>query len=222
MKKSHLAAALVAITLPFAVGCGGSKDIASGDSTTSPSSPSTSSPSSPRESTSTSSSTSPSPPSSSTSDGSAGQLDGTGFTVQIPPGWKDTTASGKAKNAGLDVAMAESNPSGFATNFNVVKASQTSNTLEKDGDALRKEAASELKSFTHQPVTPLSDRTIDGSAALGQTSTFASGGTAVTFFQYLTIHNGRAYPITMTFATANKTSAAATLGAILDSWQWSS
>ncbi|MEJ7629361.1 MAG: hypothetical protein WKF54_07190 [Nocardioidaceae bacterium] len=212
MKTSHLAMAAAGVLLPLSVACSSSKDIAGSDPTTTQSTPAPSD-----ETTSSSPPTTPitTPPD------QGDLLEGTGFSVEIPVGWMDITASLAGTNPRLDVAMGEANPSGFRTNFNVVNRTSTVGTIESDGAALRRQAASELRSLTHTSVEPLSDRVVDGEDAIGQTSTFVSSGTRVTFLQYFTIHDGRVYPVTMTSATENRESASTQLDEILDTWVWS-
>lgn len=226
MKTSHLAVAAVVVLLPLSVACSSSKDIAEGDPTTTQTTTQATTPTSPPPTDPTTSSTPPTtpttPPASTTMPPphSRGQLEGTGYSVVIPSGWMDITRSLAGSNPDLDIAMGESDPSGFRTNFNVVNSTTIAGTIEDDGAAIRRQAASELKSLTHALVRPLPDRVIDGEAAIGQTSSFVSSGTAVTFLQYFVIHDGQAYPITMTSATENTSSAAALLDTILNTWTW--
>jgi len=210
MKTSRLTVVVVAVLLPLSAACSSSQDIARTDQTTSTSSTTPSGP------------TTPSVSVTSTPPDDGQRLDGDGYSVAIPTGWVDITAALKDKNPTLDIAMGESNPSGFRTNFNVVHGPSNQGTIESNGTAIRREAASELRSITHSAVQSLPDRTIDGEAAIGQTSTFLSSGKAVTFVQYLTIHNSKAYPVTMTFATENAGSAIVLLQQILSTWQWAS
>jgi len=88
--------------------------------------------------------------------------------------------------------------------------------------AIRKEAAAELRSITKKPVQSLPDRQIDGEDAIGQTSTFVNAGTPITFIQYFVVHDGDAYPVTMTFASDTETTAKGVLADILASWHWES
>jgi hypothetical protein len=122
----------------------------------------------------------------------------------------------------VDVAMGIRNAIGFRTNFNVINNNSHPGTIEDNGPAIRKEAAIELRSITKKAVTSLPDRTIDGEAAIGQTSTFVTSGTPVTFIQYFVVHHGSAYPVTMTFANDNAAAAKSLLNQILASWQWES
>ncbi len=215
MNKSLVATAVVAVLLPLSVACSSSNDIATTDTTTTtptpPSQSTTPSPSTPA--------TESSPPPT-TADGN--RVTGTGFSIAIPTDWEDITASLKANNPQLDIAIGEKNASTFRTNFNVVQGNTTTATIERDSEAIRREAAAELKSVTHALVTPLPDRTIDGDPAIGQTSSFEATGTPVTFLQYVAIHNGKAYPVTMTYATSNAAKAKPLLDTILGSWQWTS
>ncbi|MDP9319194.1 MAG: hypothetical protein M3O94_09035 [Actinomycetota bacterium] len=209
MKTSRLTVVVVAVLLPLSAACSSSQDIARTHQTTSTQGATPSGPTTPSVSV-----TSPPP-----DDGQ--RLEGDGYSVAIPSGWVDVTAALK-EHPTLDIAMGESNPSGFRTNFNVVHGTSDPGTIESNGTAIRREAESELRSITHSAVQSLPDRTIDGEAAIGQTSTFLSSGSSVTFFQYVTIHNSKAYPVTMTFATENAGSARVLLQQILSTWQWAS
>lgn len=151
-----------------------------------------------------------------------GRLVGSAFSVAMPDGWEDITKSVKASQSSVDAAMGEGNPSGFRTNFNVVDSSTYPGTIEDNGPAIRHEAAAELRSITKKPVHPLPNRQIDDEAAIGQTSTFINAGTSVTFIQYFVVHNGSAYPITMTFASEHEASAKSLLDQILSTWRWDS
>ncbi len=223
MNKSFVATAVVAVLLALSVACSSSKDIATTDTTTTTTDP-TPTPAPPSQSTTPSPST-PTTESSSTpppTTANGNRLSGTGFSIAIPTDWEDITASLKANNPQLDIAIGEKNASAFRTNFNVVQGNVTTATIERDSEAIRREAASELKSVTHAVVNPLADRTIDGDPAIGQTSSFESTGTSVTFLQYVAIHNGKAYPVTMTYASSNAAKAKPLLDTILGSWQWTS
>lgn len=221
MKTSRSLVAAVAVLLPLAVACSNSKDIAetpstSGSTTTAVTSPASPTPTDPTP-------TSPTTPSISVTTPPAAEgsrLQGDGYSVTVPGGWEDITASLKATNPQLDVAMGQKGATGFRTNFNVVHSSSHPGTIADNGAAIRQEAAAELKSITKKPVLRLPDRSVDGETAIGQTSTFTSSGTSVTFVQYFAVHDTRAFPITMTFATANKTAAVGTLDRILSTWQW--
>jgi hypothetical protein len=140
--------------------------------------------------------------------------------VVIPDGWLDITASVKASQPSVDIAIGERQTSGFRTNFNVVNSATDPGTIEDNGPAIRKEAAAELRSITKKAVRSLPDRTIDGETAIGQTSTFVNAGTSITFIQYFVVHNADAYPVTMTFATENAASAKDLLEQILLTWRW--
>lgn len=206
--KSLVAAAVVAVALPLSAACGSSADVAKSDPTTT---------ATPTDSTTSAPTTTPP----TTADASS-RVSGVGYSFAIPAEWEDTTASLKAQNPKLDVAVGQKDASTFRTNFNVVIGSATTATIEKDSVALHKEAAAELRSYTKAAVKPLPNVMIDTEAAIGQTSTFTSSGTSVTFLQYVAVHNGKAYPVTMTFATSNADDAAKTLTGILASWHWTS
>ena len=165
-------------------------------------------------------STTPETTTSSTPTDGSKRVHGAGYSFDIPSGWVDITASLQVDHPSLDVAVGESHPNGFRTNFNVVRATPTRATIRSDGPALRREAATELRSITHKPVRSLSDSTIDGEPMIGQTCSFVSSGVPVTFIQYFAIHHGMSYPLTLTFATANKAKARSVLDALIASWQW--
>lgn len=215
MNKTLVAAAVAAVLLPLTASCGSSEDVADDPTTsTTPSDTPTTEPTTAPATTPTS------PPTSSTPTDDGSRLTGMGFSFAIPEEWEDITASLEEDNPQLDVAIGEKDADTFRTNFNVVTASATTATIEDDSDALRQEAAKELKTVTKADVTSLPDRTIDGEAAIGQASTLDASGNSVSFVQYVAIHEGKAYPVTMTFATSNAADAKATLAGILDSWQW--
>lgn len=222
MKKPLLALSAIAVLLPLTVACGGSKDLAASDPTTS-SSLSTP-PSTPAKSTEPVTTPPPTTPSVTvTSPGNDGKkLTGQGYSLTIPDGWEDITASLKAKNPSLDEAIGESQSGSFRTNFNVVQPTPTTATVQHDAVELHKEAASELKSVTSSTVSSLPNTSIDGEPAIGQTSKFTTGATPITFIQYIAIHDGLAYPITMTSATENLADAKAKVASILGSWHWTS
>lgn len=221
MKKPLVAAVVVAVLLALSASCSNSKDLATKDPTTSPSTPSSPKVSSPPATTAPT--TAPPTTAPTTAAESGDRLSGSGFSIVIPNNWEDITSSLKANNPRLDIAIGEKNASTFRTNFNVVLATPTSATIPKDSAALGQEAATELKTLTHKPVTPLPDKTIDGAAAIGQRSTFVpsgASGISVTFLQYIVIHDGSAYPVTMTFATSNTAVAKQLLTSVLGSWKW--
>lgn len=220
MKTTRVAAAVVAVLLPLSAACGGSKDIATNDPMTSSTPPTPTTQTTPSTPTTPTPTPIPTPTSTPTPTQDGNRVSGTGFSIELPSDWEDITATLTANNPQLDIAIGKKNATTFRTNFNVIKANPTSATIEHDSAALRLKAASELKSVTHKTVSPLPDATIDGEAAIGQTSSFVSSGTSITFQQYVVIHDGLAYPLTLTFATSNADQARPSLTGILGSWQW--
>lgn len=215
MKTSQLAAVMVAGLLPLVVACSGSADIADGDPTSTSTSKSPVVPITPSATVA-----SRSPLSVTTPPRNAARLEGTGYSLEIPDGWEDITADLLAQNPRLDVALGETKFTGFRTNLNVVRTSGYTATIEENRPAIRREAAAELRSITKTMVRSLADRSVAGEAAIGQTSTFVSSGTSVTFQQYVVVHERAAYTVTMTFATQDRAPAESLLASILSSWQW--
>jgi hypothetical protein len=216
-------AAAIAVLLPLAVACSSSKDIAEGDATSTPTSTTTTSPATPTAPTPTRTQpTTPSVSVPSTPPDDNGRIEGSAYSVVIPDGWTDITASVKAAQPSVDIAIGAPLSTGFRTNFNVVNSNTDPGTIEDNGSAIRHEAAAELRSITKKPVHSLPDRRIDGEVAIGQTSTFVNAGTSVTFIQYFVVHHADAYPVTMTFATENAAAAKDLLGQILSTWRWES
>ncbi len=168
------------ILLPLLGACSSSKDIAQDGSTNSPPTTTTATATTPTSSPTEPTTAEPSTPSqseTSTSPEDNGRLEGNSYSVVIPPGWSDITATVKAAQPSVDVAKGEGHPTGFRTNFNVVNSASDPGTIEANGPAIRQEAATELKSITKSRVTPLPDRQIDGEEAIGQTSTFVNAST---------------------------------------------
>jgi len=218
MRTRRLTVVAVVVLLPLLGACSSSKDIADEDTT----SPTTTTAST--DPGSTAPSTEPTTPSVSVTEppDDSGRLHGSAYSVVIPDGWTDITSTVKAAQPSVDIAIGEGQPTGFRTNFNVVDSDTHPGTIAENGPAIRTEAAAELRSITKQPVHSLPDRQIDGEDAIGQTSTFDNAGTSITFIQYFVVHDGEAYPVTMTFASDSAASAKTVLANILAGWRWDS
>jgi hypothetical protein len=220
MQRSRLVVAALAPIVLLTMACSGSEDIAKSGPGTGSTHRMTTPPPSGRGSPSRSVTSSTPAASSSPTDGHGARLAGDGFSVGIPAGWADITSAVEAQNPRVDVAMGQVTAVGFRDNFNVVQSTPSTVLLDSSNTHLRHVLASELKMVTHTAVTTIPDRRIAGELAVGQTSRFQASGQSVTFVQYYTLHNGQAYPITMTFATSRQTQERALLGHILDSWRW--
>lgn len=218
MRASSLAAGLTAVLLPLSVGCSSSDDVARDGDTTSGTSTTTAPTTTPPPTTPTTPVTSSDLETTTPSDGD--WLSGTGYSVAIPDGWVDITADLQSDSPTVELAMGEASATGFRTNLNVVNGGTATGTIEDAGPEIRREAARELMSLTKTVVTPLPDRSIDGEAALGQTSSFVSSGKAVTFVQYYVVHAGTVFPVTLTFAPDQRAEAQRALDQVLVSWRW--
>lgn len=146
------------------------------------------------------------------------RVGGKGYSLNKPADWENITATIRATNPKVDLALgAPPQGPGFRTNFNVVVTPTPGNFTQAQ---LRVEAARELSSLTHTRVEALPSSSLAGTALIGQTSEFVKGGVRVRFVQYLGIRKGYAYALTMTFAPTNAAQAKPTLAAIVSSWQW--
>ncbi len=198
-----------AVTLTALVGCSSASDTKDESETTSGSETL-----SPTESATSATTPTEAP----TSDDTGGSMSGIGFIVSMPSGWQDATDIAKQQSPQVDIAMAESGASEFRTNFNTVQPSPVPSGLTDK--QLAAQSAAQLKSITHNEVTPVDGPDLDGTSSLGQTSKATVGDSEVTLIQYLAVHDDQLYATTMTFETSRADEAEATLDEIIASWTW--
>lgn len=155
----------------------------------------------------------------STSPTPAPVLQGQGYTISLPKGWVDATATAKQNNQAADIAIAEqTSPGTFRTNFNVVNPTPISANVTKT--QVLAEAGRELKGVTHAKVTTFAGPAFDGTSSNGQSSDTTRSGLHFTLIQYIVIRQGKVYGTTLTFESKRAKDARKNLAEIVSSWAW--
>jgi hypothetical protein len=146
-------------------------------------------------------------------------VQGQGYTISVPKGWVDATATAKQNNQAADIAIAEeTSPGSFRTNFNVVNPTPISASVTKA--QVLAEAARELKGVTHANVATFAGPVFDGTRSSGQTSDTTTSGLHFTLIQYIVIRQGTVYGTTLTFESKRAKDAKSNLAKIVRSWTW--
>jgi hypothetical protein len=145
-------------------------------------------------------------------------VEGTGYTVQPPEGFRDVSSQVDGSAVKIDLAYAERGGAGFATNLIVIRE-------EPDGDpgldAVMEEFTKQAEGqATDAGISEVEDRELDGTPA--KTYSFDSRNTdSVRQRQVIAVKDGAIYTITWSAPADEFESQEATLDRALASWRWS-
>lgn len=147
------------------------------------------------------------------------RLSGEGYTIAMPDGWRDITASYEDSAFKIDNALKApgDSPAGAGTNINVIREAPEG---LPDLQTLEPQLAQQLRSVAKVEPQALEPTEIDGEPTIGQTATGTSAQGKLTFVQLFTIHDGALYSITLTSAPKSADAARNALDGVLASWSW--
>jgi hypothetical protein len=205
------AAAVAAVALLAAGGCGStSGESASDTETTSEAS---------TQDTPTDEATDEPPEEETNSAPADGAVQGDGYTLSVPEGWTDLSeeAAEVPELAMADLAYGDTSEQGFASNLNTIVTPASGETVDDPG--VRGQLADQVEQALNVRPKPIADTEFDGEKAIGQTATVRKP--AVTLVQYVTVHKDEVYTLTVTLSAARTAEADELVGSVVDSWQWS-
>lgn len=155
-----------------------------------------------------------------TTDAPAGDsIDGDGYTYAIPDGWEDV--SDDPASAQADSAVRVSDPTAaFGTNVNVIVGASQCVSAGEDIETGRDCFKQEIEGLVDSPVEELSDITIDGETAIGQTASTEQQGETLVFTQYFAAHEDNVFVVTLTAPQSEADAGASALDSIISSWAW--
>lgn len=224
MRRSLPAVATLVAVAFLTSACSGSASDTATEETTSEQTSSSPTESSPTDETSPTEETSPTDETTETEDSEPdddGQtLSGQGYNASLPSGWQNVTQEAKQRQPLVDIAVAEAKASDFRTNINVVQPNPAPEGLSDD--QLAQQAARELKTVTKTKVRRLPGVEFSGEPSIGQTSTTQVQGSSVSLVQYLVIHAGKIYAVTLSFESSRAAEAKQALDEFVGSWTWTS
>lgn len=145
---------------------------------------------------------------------------GTGYTVQPPEGFEDVKSRFEGSAIEIDLAYADKDSSGFATNVSVIREQPGGEFDLGDAmDAFTKQAEAQA---TEEGISEVEDLELDGVPA--KTYAFRSRNEEngpVRQRQVITVKDDAVYTITWSAAAEEFDAQEATLDGMLASWRWS-
>lgn len=153
---------------------------------------------------------------SSSDGGKAAVVRGTGYSVQLPDGWKDSTKEASDKTSVADRVLSGPTLDGFTTNANVVYEPAPDASIAEVGAAFSKQ----VTGIGATNVSSVSERTLADDEAVTYTYELDQAGKQRRARQVAAIHGGRLYTVSMTAAANGFPDAEKHFDAILSSWSW--
>jgi hypothetical protein len=138
-------------------------------------------------------------------------VDGGGFTLKMPPGWADETASAQSEHPNVLVEIRTSGA--FLT---VYDGSLLAPRYPAGTPTARAQLAKDMRAITHSKPHPAADLMLDGETTMGAS---ASEG-PLTFIEYVPIRDGIAYVIFIGYPDQYSAGAKAAIAQVAKSWDW--
>jgi len=151
------------------------------------------------------------------SGGGGAAIQGKGYSIEAPDGWKDRTQEASADSSiKPDRVLVGETKDGFATNMNVVFEPKPDASLAEVGEGFRMQ----IKSIGAMEISAASERKLAGDDAVTYTYTLDQGGKQRRARQVAAIHGDRLYTVSMTAAAEGYDEGEKRLDEILASWKW--
>ena len=146
-------------------------------------------------------------------------VEGTGYTVQPPEGFRDVTSRFDGSALRVDLAYVEKDASRFATNVVIIREQPGGEfTLDEVMDTFSKQAEAQA---TDAGISEIEERELDGEPA--RTYSFlrrAQENGPVRQRQVIAVKDDAIYTITWSVSADDFEAEEATLDAMLASWRW--
>jgi DcrB len=146
-------------------------------------------------------------------------VEGSGYTMELPDGWKDRTEDAAKQSPGIKVDRLIIGPrvEGFATNVNVIREARPANsTLEE----IEQQGRPQIRGVGGRDISQAKPVELGGERALSHTYRIRQQGKLLTGEQFIAIRDGRVYNVTVTSAPSAFADARKDLREIADSWKW--
>ena len=155
-------------------------------------------------------------------DGSSGGKDtvsGSGYSVELPTGWSDSTdeAEDVETPVRFDRVLSKKSQDGFATNVNVVRERAPEGiTLDQVEEQFRRQ----IEGLGATNLTPPEEIEVDGEGAVARNYTLKGSGKTVRGRQIFSVHDDRVFTVSFTSLPERFEAERAEFQEILDSWRW--
>ena len=146
------------------------------------------------------------------------KTEGSGYSVELPDGWKDRTDDAPEESPiRVDRLFIGPRVKGFSTNVNVIREPRPANaTLEE----IEQQGRPQIRGFGGRDISQAKPVELDGERALSHTYRIRQQGKLLTGEQYIAIHDGRVYNVTITSDPSAFADARRDFKEITGSWKW--
>ena len=146
------------------------------------------------------------------------KVEGSGYSVELPDGWKDRTDDAPQDSPiRVDRLLIGPRVRGFATNVNVIREPRPGNaTLEE----IEQQGRPQIRGFGGRDISQARPVKLGDERALSHTYRIRQRGKLLTGEQYIAIHDGRVYNVTVTSDPSAFADARRDFREITGSWKW--
>ena len=147
------------------------------------------------------------------------EVEGTGYSVELPDGWSDRTDDAEEQTGGIAVDRLFIGPrvDGFATNVNVLREARPPGASLEE---IEQRGRPQIRGVGGRNISPARPVELGGERALSHTYRIRQEGKLLRGEQYIAIHDGRVYNVTVTSVPGAFDDAQKDFKEIADSWKW--
>ena len=147
------------------------------------------------------------------------KVDGSGYSVELPDGWKDRSEDAEEQTGGIAVDKLFIGPrvEGFATNVNVIREARPANASLEE---IEQRGRPQIRGVGGRNISPAKPVELDGERALSHTYSIRQQGKLLRGEQYIALHDDRVYNFTVTSVPSAFADARKDFEEIADSWKW--
>ena len=147
------------------------------------------------------------------------KVEGSGYSVELPDGWKDRTEDAEEQTGGIAVDRLFIGPrvEGFATNVNVLREQRPADASLEE---IEQRGRPQIRGVGGRNISPARPVELGGERALSHTYQIRQQGKLLRGEQYIAIRDGRVYNVTVTSVPSAFADARSDFREITDSWKW--
>ncbi len=147
------------------------------------------------------------------------EVKGSGYTLELPDGWKDRTDDAEEQTGGISVDKLFIGPrvEGFATNVNVLREARPANASLEE---IEQRGRPQIRGVGGRNISPARPVELGDERALSHTYNIRQQGKLLRGEQYIAVHDGRVYNVTVTSVPRAFADAQKDFEEIADSWKW--
>ena len=147
------------------------------------------------------------------------KVEGSGYSVELPDGWKDRTDDAEKQTGGIKVDRLFIGPrvEGFATNVNVLREARPANASLEE---IEQRGRPQIRGVGGKNISQAKPVELGDERALSHTYRISQQGKQLRGEQYIAIHDGRVYNVTVTSVPSAFADAQKDFKEIADSWKW--